>query len=225
MVRRGRVRHSPRGPRMKVLVIGATGGTGRCVVERALHAGHEVTAFVRTPRKLAMQHSRLQVEQGDVLDADAVSRAVQGQHAVISALGPPAGLPPGTLISEGTRNIVGAMVEAGVRRLVFESGIMVGKGLGLSALNRFLLVLFRIVNRELYEDKLRAEELIRESSLDWIIVRPPKLKHMPARGSYRVGSGLDIQVPAGLAHADVADFMVKSVTADTHVRQAVEIGY
>jgi putative NADH-flavin reductase len=210
---------------MKMLVIGATGGTGRCVVEHALRAGHEVTAFVRTPQKITMQHERLRVAQGDVLQADAVLRAMQGQQAVICALGPPAGTAPGTIISEGARNIIEAMTQERVRRLVFESGIMVGEGRGLSAINRFLLGIFRNLNRALYEDKVRAEKLIRESGLEWIIVRPPKLKHMPGRGNYRVGQTLNVNLPAGLAYADVADFMVKSATADAHFLQLVEIGY
>jgi putative NADH-flavin reductase len=210
---------------MKLLVIGATGGTGRCVVEHALRAGHEVTAFARTPQKVTIQHERLRVAQGDVLQADAVLRAMQGQQAVICALGPSAGTAPGTIISDGSRNIIQAMKQERVRRLVFESGIMVGEGRGLSAINRFLLAIFRNLNRALYEDKVRAEKLVRESGVDWVIVRPPKLKHMPGRGNYRVGQALNINLPAGLAHADVADFMVKSTTADAHLHQLVEIGY
>jgi putative NADH-flavin reductase len=210
---------------MKMLVIGATGGTGRCVVENALQAGHEVTALARSPQKITLQHERLHVVQGDVLHADAVMRAMKNQQAVICALGPAVGTAPGTIISEGSRNIIQAMKRERVRRLVFESGIMVGDGLGLSAINRFLLGIFRSLNRALYEDKVRAEKLIRESGLDWVVVRPPKLKHMPGRGNYRVGQTLDINLPAGLAYADVADFMVKSATADTHLRQLVEIGY
>jgi putative NADH-flavin reductase len=210
---------------MKILVIGATGGTGRCVVDNALRAGHEVTAFARTPQKITLQHERLRVAQGDVLDADALLRAMQGQQAVICALGPAAGTAPGMIISDGTRNIILAMAQTGVRRLVFESGIMVGEGCGLSAINRLLLSIFRVLNRALYEDKVRAEKLIRQSSLDWVMVRPPKLKHIPGRGNYRVGQALNVNLPAGLAHADVADFMVKSATVDTHLGQVVEIGY
>jgi len=210
---------------MKILVIGATGGTGRCVVENALRAGHEVTAFARTPEKITLQHDRLRVVSGDALQADTVLRAMQGQQAVICALGPAAGTAPGSIISEGVRNIIQAMAQAGVRRLVFESGIMVGEGRGLSAINRLLLSIFRALNRALYEDKVRAEELVCKSGLDWIIVRPPKLKNMPGRDNYRIGHALNINLPAGLAHADVADFMVKSATADTHLQQKVEIGY
>jgi putative NADH-flavin reductase len=210
---------------MKMLVIGATGETGRCVVESALQAGHEVTALARTPQKLTVQHDRLRVVQGDVLQADSVLRAMQGQQAVICALGPAVGTAPGTIISDGSRNIIQAMAQAGVRRLVFESGIMVGEGRDLSAINRILLAVFRTINRALYEDKLRAEKIVRESGLDWVIVRPPKLKHMPARGHYRVGQALNVNLPAGIAYADVADFMVKSVAPDAHLHRIVEIGY
>lgn len=210
---------------MKILVVGATGGTGRCVVETALRAGHAVTAFARTPEKVTTQHERLRVVKGDVLQGDTVLPAMEGQRAVICALGPAAGMAPGSIISEGSRNIIHAMAQAGVRRLVFESGIMVGEGRGLNAINRLLLAIFRNLNRALYEDKLRAEKLIRESGLDWVIVRPPKLKHMPGRGLFRVGKDLDVNLPAGLAHADVAEFMVKSVESEANLHQWVEIGY
>ena len=210
---------------MKVLVMGATGGTGHCVVELALQAGHEVTALARTPHKIRLQHERLRVVQGDVLHADAVLRAMQGQQAVICALGPAAGTAPGTIISKGARNIIQAMKQERVRRLVFQSGMMVGDGPGLSAFNRILLGIFRKLNRALYEDKVRAEKLVRQSGLEWIIVRPPKLKHMPGRGNYRVGSALNLSLPAGLAHADVADFMVRSASSDVNLHQLLEIGY
>lgn len=120
---------------MKILVIGATGGTGCCVVESALQAGHEVTAFVRTPQKFTLQHEQLRVVQGDMQQPDSVLRAMQGQEAVICALGPAAGTAPGTIISDGVRNIVQAMQQERVRRFVFESGIMVGEANGLNPAN------------------------------------------------------------------------------------------
>ena len=100
---------------MKIVVFGATGTTGSAVVERALELGYTVTAFVRSPEKVTIQHPNLTIFQGDVLDAVSVEKAVQGQDAVISSLG--AGL-NGTIRSQGTLNIIRAMEKHNVRRVV-----------------------------------------------------------------------------------------------------------
>src|SRR3954453_23327108 len=141
---------------MKLLVVGATGGTGRSVLTAALEAGHEVTAFARWPSAVELKHPKLRVAEGDVLKPETVSAAVAGQDAVVSALGPSKGTPPGTLISEGIRNVLAAMSQHQVRRLVFESGLMVGDGSELALPARWTLAFFRRLNQALYEDKVRA---------------------------------------------------------------------
>lgn len=93
---------------MKLLVFGATGGTGRQLVEQAIAQGHEVTAFVRNPAAVDIRHPKLAIVQGDAMDAAAVERVIPGHDAVLSALGAPA-IRTGTVRSEGTRNIVRAM--------------------------------------------------------------------------------------------------------------------
>ncbi len=210
---------------MKLIVFGATGGTGRQLVERGLAAGHEVTAFVRRPAAVTLRHERLRVAQGDVLQPETVAAAMRGQDAVLSAIGPAAGSKPGVLISSGTRNIVSAMKAHGVKRLVFESGLMVGDARGMGFVKRLLIAFFRRLNQALYLDKVLAEQIIRESGLDWVVVRPPNLKHVPARGGWRVGPDLDVNVLAGLSHADVADFMVQAAPDVNGVRGVVDISY
>jgi putative NADH-flavin reductase len=210
---------------VKVLVVGATGATGRHVVQAALAAGHQVTAFVRTPRRLGVEHERLRMVQGDVLEAASVRAAMQGQGAVISALGVSPGAPPGGVISKGAEHMIRAMKEEGARRMVFQSGIMVGEGKGLSSSNRLLLAVFRRLNRKLFEDKVRAERLVEESALDWVLVRPPKLRERPPRGSYRAGEDLDVSLLTGLAFADVADFMIRALHDDRYLHRKVELGY
>src|SRR4051794_17092135 len=110
---------------MKVVVLGATGGTGRELVKQALELGHDVTAFVRDPAKLKIEHERLSVVQGNMLDTASLEKAIIGQDVVVSALGSP-GLGKSTDLSEGTANIIRAMDKAGVKRLVFESAIGIG---------------------------------------------------------------------------------------------------
>lgn len=210
---------------MKVIVFGATGGTGSQLVARALELGHEVTAFARRPEAVTTQHERLRVAKGDAMDAASVAGAIAGQDVVLSALGPSKGAPVGTLISTGTRNILAGMKQHGVRRFVFESGVMVGEGRGLGAVSGVIMRLFRALNRKLYEDKVIAEREVRESGLDWIIVRPPALIRSPAKGEYRAGPDLDAKLTRPVSHADVADLMVKVGTDRARKGETLEISY
>lgn len=210
---------------MRVVVFGATGGLGSASVQKALAAGHRVTAFVRSPDKVRIRHDALALVQGDVLDGVAVARVMRDQDAVLSALGPAAGTPAGTLISTGTRSIIDGMKSAGVRRFLFASGLMVGPAAGMNVFKRQLIKVFRVMHRDLYLDKLRAEASVRESGLDWIIVRPPVLADVPARGRYRVGPDIDVRLMDKFAFADVADYMVRGLSEDEFLHRAVELSY
>jgi putative NADH-flavin reductase len=106
---------------MNLIVFGASGGTGKEIVQQALEAGHHVTAFVRNPTKMALQHPHLTVFQGDVLDGAGVEQAIAGQDAVISALGPTRPPQPG-MMETAAKHIVTAMQKAGIRRLVSTTG-------------------------------------------------------------------------------------------------------
>ncbi len=140
---------------MKLVVFGATGGAGRHLVDRALAAGHEVTAAARDPARISVRE-RLRGAAADVSDAAAVARAIEGQDAVLCAVGPSRGVAAGTIISGAARNILDGMRRDGVRRLVFTSGLMVGEARGASALQRAALAIFRRVNGALYRDKASA---------------------------------------------------------------------
>jgi len=210
---------------MKLVVFGATGGTGKQIVECALAAGHEVVAVARRPEAVTVSHAKLATVKGDVLDAPSLAAAVTGADAVLSAIGPANNKQPGTLISVGVTNMIAACMRAGVRRFVFESGIMVGDGRGLSWLNRTALGVFRRLNGGLAEDKRIAEQAIRDSDLDWVIVRPVSLDDSPATGSYKTGVDIPLALSKKLAHADVADFMVKACTDPSLVRTVQDIGH
>jgi putative NADH-flavin reductase len=212
-------------PNVRVVIFGATGGLGSACVQKALDEGHRVTAFVRSPEKVRLKHAALALVKGDALDAEAVARVIPDHDAVLSALGPANGVPAGTLISTGTRFILDGMKRAGVRRFVFASGLMVGPGGGMSVWKRLLVGVFRLMNRALYLDKVVAEATVRDSGLDWIIVRPPVLAPLPARGQYRVGADLDVRLMDKFAFADVADCMVRELTDDRFVGQAIELSY
>lgn len=214
---------------MKLVVFGATGKTGRRIVAKALAGGHEVVAAARRPEALAgvlddPAHPRLRTVKADVLDAASVTAAVAGADAVLSAIGPTDDKHPGTLISEAVQHMTEACARSGVRRFVFESGLMVGEARGLSWLGRLGVSLYRRMNRALAEDKRRAEATVVASSLDWVIVRPPALDESPPRGDYKTGVDLRINPLKKLSHADVAAFMVEAAVRDDLVRTLQEIG-
>lgn len=210
---------------MNLLILGASGSTGRELVQNALKAGHDVTAFLRRPSAFDLSHPKLRLAEGDVRRPEALDEAMKGQEAVLCAVGPAKGAPPGDLISTGVRNALAAMARHGARRFIFESGLMVGDGRGMGAPKRWMLALYGRLHGALLEDKVRAESAIRESGLEWVIVRPPTLHHKPPRGDYKVGEDLDISLAKGLSHAEVADFMVKAASDDAFRGRTLDIGY
>jgi putative NADH-flavin reductase len=250
---------------VKILVFGASGGTGRRIVEQALGQGHFVTAFARDPARIRIAHDNLRVVRGDISGYASVEAAVAGQDAVLSALGvrlpvrtvvliilacqivrrlvplpvPAAlfveiGIPilaivllfrRSTLLSEGTRNIVRAMEQHGVKRFICESSLGVGDSrwrLGLIH-NVIAIPLFL---RNVFADKEAQERIIRESNLDWVIVRPTALTNGRRRGVYRTGSEIGHWLfPTMISRADVADFMLKQVTDDAYLHQTPGLAY
>lgn len=203
---------------MKVAVFGATGGTGQQVVAQALAAGHTVQALARTPEKLPA-HAGLTVIAGNVLDPQAVARTVAGVDAVICSLGTSANNPP-EVVSNGTANIIAAMDASAVRRLVVVTSLGVGDSK--NQVPFAFRMIMQTVLRKVMEDKERQERLVRESGLDWVIVRPGGLTDGEATGIYRFGLKRDIMA-GQVARADVAGFVLKQLTDDTFLRQAPAI--
>ncbi|MBJ6109674.1 SDR family oxidoreductase [Hymenobacter sp. BT523] len=209
---------------MNLLVFGATGGTGRQLVEQALTQGHTVTAFARNPAKLAVQHPRLRVVPGDVLDAAAVQAAVAGHDAVLSALGAPAGH-KAPVRSAGTRHILEAMAQAGVRRFVCLTTLGMGDSRpALPFAYKYLIV--PLFLRSAFADSEIQEAYIRDSGVEWTIARPATLTNGPHTGQYRHGfpatePGLKIKI----SRADVADFMLRQLREPIYLRQAASLSY
>jgi uncharacterized protein YbjT (DUF2867 family) len=201
----------------RVLVIGATGGTGRELVQQALAQGHQVTAFVRNPAKLQMEHANLRIVKGDVLDYATVESAMRGQDVVLSALGHTRFLGPTRIQSDGMGNILRAMAACDVPRLICETALGLGNSAGRLGLpGTFFMV--PMVLPFYFWDKKRQEELIIGSDRDWVIVRPGVLKNGPARGQY--SHGLDIGSylwPVSSRRADVAHFMLEQLRRDEYL--------
>ena len=210
---------------MRLLIVGATGGTGRALVEQALERGHAVTALVRNPSRLPHADPRLTVVVGDVMTPASLDAAVRGQDAVLSALGHKRWFYPTHILSEGTRNLIDAMSRHGVRRLIVETALGVGDTWWQMGLYYTLFV--RIVILPFYFfDKGRQEAVVRRSGLDWTVVRPGALNNGPRRGVFRQGPRVGHWLwTVGISRADVAGFMLDQVTDTRHLGSAVGIAY
>jgi putative NADH-flavin reductase len=208
---------------VRVLVLGGTGRVGRLVVADLARHGHAVTLLARDPRK-ASSGSRARIVEGDALDAAAVDRAVAGQDAIVYALGPGG---PGvtTLFSNSTQILLPAMARYGVRRLVAITGVGAGetKGHGGFLYDRILYPLF---TRKIYEDKDRQEALIRDSALQWTIVRPAAFRERRrVRGPLQAAVDLRGVTLRSIAPAEVAAFIVDELERGRYLRQTPFVGH
>lgn len=210
------------GNTMKLLVLGATGGTGRQIVREAAAKGHSVVALVRSKAKAPNLPGALLIE-GDARDENALFRALDGCSAVISSLG--TSLSPFkevTLLSSATRALVKAMDRQKVRRLVCITGMGAGDSRGHGGFV-FDNLFFPLLLAKVYQDKDRQEEIVRSSKLDWVIVRPAALTNKPARGAIRALTDLSNVNGGSIPRADVASFVVEQLVDDKWLRQLPSI--
>jgi putative NADH-flavin reductase len=207
---------------MKLTVFGATGGTGKQVVIQACEAGHQVTAVVRDPARLAVEHPNLTVIQADVMDPASIESAIAGRHAVVTAIGS-RGLKPSTVTADSTASIVKAMAATGVRRLVTvsNSGMFTD---GDDLLTRTVVkpIAWRFLKHP-WNDALRAEEVVRASDLDWTLTRPPRLTDKPRTGSYRTAVGRNVRFGFTVSRADVADVILRCLQDPASIRTAISL--
>jgi putative NADH-flavin reductase len=210
---------------MRLLIVGGTGGTGRELVRQSLERGHDVRAFARNPSRLDIRHERLSIVSGDVMDSASVEAAVRGQDAVLCALGHKRWFYPTRILSEGTRNLIRAMENESVRRFVCETSLGVGDSWGRMGLYYTLFVGVFILPFYFF-DKARQERVIRNSSLDWVIVRPGLLTNRSKRGVYRHGPQVGHWLwSVRISRADVADFMLNQVTSDAYLHQSPGVSW
>ncbi|MFI6732374.1 NAD(P)-dependent oxidoreductase [Nonomuraea sp. NPDC050451] len=190
---------------MKLLVLGATGPTGRHVVDLALRSGDSVTALVRNPAALGDLAAQVTLVTGDATSQRDVATAMFGQDAVVSALGRGNSVTADDLFTRSSAALIGAAKEAGVSRLVWLSSFGVGHTFDWSSTKQKLI--YRTLLRSIYADKKIADERIRSSGLDWTVVYPTRLTHGPAKGSYRADDRLPMKGNPTISRADVAAFM------------------
>lgn len=207
---------------MRIIVFGSTGKTGKPLVQQALEAGHEVTAFARSPGKLSpLEHERLAVVEGDAKSASDVRAAVAGHEAVVSALSS-----GNDTLTRFGRHVVAGMREHGVDRLVSLVGAGVGMPEDPKSLGRgIMLGLMKVVARGILKDAERHAEMLRESGLEWTLVRPPRLTDDPWTGEYRHAPTMKLGPGEKIGRADLADFMLELATSDQYARQAPMVSY
>jgi putative NADH-flavin reductase len=210
---------------MRILILGASQGTGALAAHTALERGHAVTAFSRNPNKLALTHERLRKLPGNFHDRAAVAAAVAGHDAVIitaSSTNLRGFKENPTYFSQGTGYAIEAMKASGVRRLVVLSALGTGDS---RRLMNFILdkLMVSWLLKAPFADHERQEQLVRDSGLQWVIARPSRLTDGPARKRYAKQTAI-VKVPGSISRADVADFLVEAVEVDTWVGKAVQLG-
>jgi putative NADH-flavin reductase len=210
---------------MRIAVFGANGLTGRLLTEQALAAGHDVSAVTRRPDSFPVTHQRLRVEQADVHDPDAGSRAVEGNDAVLSTLGVPFTRMPVSVYSDGVRNIAAAMSRHGIKRLIVVSSSATEPhhhADGGFLMNRVLQPLVTAtIGKTTYCDMRRMEELVRGSDLEWTIMRPSGPFDAPGVTRYELHED---QAPGIFtSRADLAASMLELVTDARFARKAVAV--
>jgi len=201
---------------MKLTILGATSATGRQLLEQALRAGHEVTAFVRDASKLGIAHERLRIMSGTALRAIDVEKAVEGNDAVLSTLGPKG--KPMVMAAKSTKHIVNAMEKYGVQRLVVVSvaGVAVPqdkRGFNLAS------ALIKLFLKDVFTDRENQLAVLEASKVDWTAVRVPRLTDEPAKGSVKAFFG-NASPSMKVTRADLADFMLKQLADRQWLRQA-----
>jgi uncharacterized protein YbjT (DUF2867 family) len=210
---------------MRIVIFGANGRTGRLLTHLVLDRGHSAVAVTRRPNAFPLTDDRLTVAGADVRDASSLVNIIRGADVVLSALGVPFSLRRIDAYSVGVRNVVAAMRETGVRTLVVVSST--GAHLYPDRVDppvslRFVEpVITRTVGKSSYDDQRRMETIVRDSGLDWTIVRPSGLFDLPEPTNYVAG---EVDPIGGYtARIDLADYMVKLASAPATAGKTVVV--
>ena len=208
-------------PSLRLVVLGATGGTGLELVKQALGRGHLVTAFVRSPERLKEFGDHINVRQGDLLNSASLQQVIQGHDAVLSGFGPraPRSEENSNLLERFARALTAAMPPTGVRRVVVESVAFLFK----NSVFPPAYLLGRLFLPRTVADASAMERIFANTALDWTMVRPPELTDKPYTGKYRVQEGRLPRFGLKISRADVADLMIRLAENGTSIRKVVGI--
>ncbi|GAA4564651.1 NAD(P)-dependent oxidoreductase [Planotetraspora kaengkrachanensis] len=211
---------------MRIIVFGATRGTGLHFVRLALAKGHEVVAVARRPEAVTERHPNLSVRQGDVLAPETLD--VKGADVVVFLAGPSESGPT-RLYSQGGRNVMDAMDAVqdgeGVRRLVVVTNAL-GDHPSAGPVQGLLTRMARAtVLRHVHRDARLLEREIRGRDLDWTVIQPPRLTDRAATGVYRTAVGDCVRGGLTISREDLAQYVLAAVTAPETIRATVGIAH
>ncbi|MFZ4214700.1 NAD(P)-dependent oxidoreductase [Pantoea endophytica] len=203
---------------MKLAIFGASGATGRHLVNQALSSGHSVTALVRTPDSLHVNHVGLKRIVGELYDSATVETVIRDSDAVISVLGARKGKAQ-NICTDGISKIIPAMHNVGVKRLIALSAYGASETKNASLFIRFV----RSIISEKMRDKDGMEDIVRASNTDWTLIRPPMLTNGDACGKYRSGIALRPGITARISRADLASFILQAVVNGRYIQEAMTV--
>ena len=205
----------------KTLVVGGTRGIGLEFLINAVGSGFPVKLLARTPQKFKYKHKKLEVVKGDLLDRESLRSSLTDIENVVLSVGIKPTFKTVNLFSEGTKVLIDEMKKARVENLYCVTGIGAGdsKGLGGFLYNKVAL---KTILKSMYADKDRQEELIKSSSLNWVIIRPGFLTNGKLTEKYRVLKEYDLNTKVSMiSRADVGDFILKAIDAKRYFGKAV----
>jgi len=209
----------------KIALFGGSGLSGQQVLSLALDQGFEVKALARTPRKISQSHPNLEVVQGDVLHAEDVLRSIEGTDAVVSLFGHVKDSPK-WLQTRGTKNIIQAMQDENIKKIISLSG----GGLPFPEkdqpkfMDKAIRFIMKIAVPKVLNDAIEHAEVLKQSGLDWIIVRAPRLTEESKKGEYRVG-WVGVNASTKIGRADLAPFIVDQINDEKYIHQMPFVSY
>ena len=209
---------------MKIIVFGSTGRTGRHLVQQGLDAGHIVTAIARDPAAVNIKHINLTIIKGDVLQPDTFEDIIRGHDTVFSAIGKDS-IKPTSLYSQGISTIIAAMQKHKVMRLMSMSASAVATNPRLSFLLKIATKILQRILKNPYADILRMDKIIKQSGLNYTIVRPPRLTNKALTGKYRFAINEWLPSCTSISRADLAHFMLQQVNNSGTYQSTTEVSY
>jgi putative NADH-flavin reductase len=207
-----------------IALFGASGKTGLQFLKLALAKGYKIKALVRTPEKITLRSPLLQIIKGDVLNENDVYQTIQGTEVVVSLFGHVKGSPD-WLQTNGTKNLVLAMKKEGIRKIISLSG----GGLPYQedkpkVPDHIIRLIMKLFVPKILNDAIAHAQVLKDSNLDWVIIRGPRLTDGETKGHYRVG-WVGVNASTHIARADLADFILKQVEDATFVRKMPFVSY
>ena len=208
---------------MKIVVLGATGGTGMQLVRQSIARSHAVTAFVRNAAALNEFKSQINIVEGNILDSSSLKRVIGGNDVILSGFGPriPLAKSDAHLLESFARVLTGAMQDSGVMRAVIISTAFLFR----DSIFPPVYFLGKLLFPTVVSDSAELEAVFQRSGLDWTLVRPPELTNGPLTGRYRIRLEHLPRFGLRISRADVADYFVRVLNDPSVFRRVVGVSY